>query len=275
MKKTTLLLAFASTIALASPGGHCFWNGTTLVCPQTHVGNYGTGPLETYKNDIIDHTNQIDFANKGEGAAAVTGTLTLDEDIKLIDVVPRYNPTGNIGLDMRLPVLQNSNSDEFGIGDISASGNYHFGNLDSEYGTNITTLRYKASTGDENKGLGSGESSITLTHTLAKNLENDLRFHGFLTYSMNMGDVDDSIALMGGVSHMGLMPNVAVANTKFTYFKQDDLSVADIWVELSSSKIVDGVPLSTGFKIPLINEADGYDGDKTFMLYASMTGFFN
>jgi hypothetical protein len=276
MKKITLLLAVATTFALASDHHDCTydWVTGTYICP-THIGGTSElATLETFKNDVIDHANQIEFANKGEGAMAVTGALSIGKDIKFVDIVPRYNPTGNIGFDARLPVIQNSDSDKFGIGDISLSGNYHFGNLDSEYGTNITTLRYKASTGSDTDGLGTGEGSITLTHALAKNLDNDLRFHGLLTYAMNMGDIDDAIAAMGGISHTGLIDNVAT-NSKFTYYMQGDLTVADLWVELSSSKIVDGVPLSTGLKIPLIDSYDGNDLDKYFMLYASFTGFFN
>ena len=227
-----------------------------------------------HSNDIIDHSNQIEFANQGAGAMALTGALSLGSDVKLIDVVPRYNPTGNLGFDARLPIVNNSNTDKFGIGDISLSGNYHFGNLDSEYGTNITTLRYKASTGSDTDGLGTGEGSITLTHTLAKNLDGDLRLHGLLTYAMNMGDIDDAIALMGGVSHTGLINNVA-SNAKFTYYTQGDFTAADLWVELSSKKLIDGVPLATGLKIPLIDSYDGTDLDKYFLLYASFTGFFD
>ena len=261
MKKITLSLVLATAFLLASD--------------HHHISTSELATLETFKNDIIDHSNQIEFANKGADAMAITGAISIGSDIKLIDVVPRYNPTGNLGFDARLPIMQNSESDEFGIGDISLSGNYHFGNLDSEYGTNISTLRYKASTGSDTDGLGTGEGSITLTHALAKNLEGDLRVHGLLTYAMNMGDIDDAIALMGGMSHKGLMPSVGVANTKLTYFTQGDFTAADLWVELSSKKLIDGVPLSTGLKIPLIDSYDGSDLDKYFLLYASFTGFFD
>ncbi len=276
MKKVILPLLLMSGALFASPGGHCYFNGTTLVCPTHHEGPNTSelATLETFKDDVIDHTNQIEFANRGKDAAAISGTLSIGKDIKFIDVVPRYNPTGHIGFDARLPIMQNSNTDKFGIGDISLSGNYHFGNLDSEYGTNITTLRYKASNGNDTDGLGTGEGSITLTHTLAKNLDGDLRLHAFITYAMNMGDIDDAIAFMGGISHTGLITNVA-SNAKFTYYKQGDLTAADLWVELSSTKIVDGLPLSTGLKVPLIDSYSGNDLDKYFMLYASMTGFFN
>lgn len=278
MKKIVLSLLAASVSLMASAGCHLVWNGVTFVevCPKVSLGSFSElATLETFKNDIIDHSNQVEFANKGEGSAAIGGALGLGNDVKWLDIVPRYNPTGNIGLDARLPMVQNSDSDEFGIGDISLSGNYHFGNLDSEFGTNITTLRYKASTGEETDGLGTGEGAISLTHTLAKNLGDGLRFHGLAQYTMNMGDIDDAIALMGGVSHTELVPDMAVLNAKFTYFQMDKLSVADLWIESSSTTIVPGVPLSAGLKIPLINDYDGADPDKYFMLYATMHSFFD
>lgn len=277
MKKITLLLAFATTFALASEHHGCYYDvwSSTYICPHHHISTSELATLETFKNDIIDHSNQVEFANRGEGAMAVTGAVSIGKDIKLIDVVPRYNPTGNLGFDARLPVMQNSNTDKFGIGDISLSGNYHFGNLDSEYGTNISTLRYKASTGSDTDELGTGEGSITLTHTLAKNIEGDMRIHGLLSYAMNMGDIDDAIALMAGVSHQGLLPDVGVVNAKFTYYNQGDVTAADLWAEFSSTKLIDGVPLATGLKIPLIDSYNGKDLDKYFLLYASFTGFFD
>lgn len=33
----------------------------------------------------------MEFANRGEGAMAVTGVVSIGKDIKLIDVVSRYN----------------------------------------------------------------------------------------------------------------------------------------------------------------------------------------
>ncbi len=65
-----------------------------------------------------------------------------------------------------------------------------------------------------------------------------------------------------------------ITNAKITYFNSGDYSAADIWVEWSSKKIVDGVPLSAGFKVPLYNDFDGNDVDKTFLLYLSASSFF-
>ncbi len=277
MKKVLLSLALSASALLASAGCHWeFINGTWVEHCPTAMGTSELATMQTFKNDVIDHTNQIDFATKGEGAMAVDGTLSIGSDIHYVDVVPRYNPTGNLGFDVRLPIVRNGESDEMGIGDISTSANYHFGTLESEYGVNISTLRYIASTGDEDNGLGTGSGAIVLTHALAKDLNQELRVHGLLNYTHYMDDdYDDSIALMGGISHMGLLPNVAVANVKFTYFMEDKLSVADLWAELSSTNIVPGIPLSSGIKIPLIDSYDGSDLDKTFMIYVKAMGFFN
>lgn len=275
-------MLLAAPLALMASPGHCpggyyDWLTGTYICPSSvGIGSASElATLETYKNDIVDHTNQIEFANKGEDAMGIGGSIGIGKKIKWIDIVPRYNPTGNIGLDARLPLVQNSETDKFGIGDFSISGNYHFGNLNSEYGTNITTLRYKSATGDLKDGTGTGESAISLTHTLAKNIGSDLRVHGLAQFTYNMGDVENSIAIMGGLSHTELIPQTAVANVKFTYYHQDKLTVADLWMELSSSTVVPDVPLSAGLKIPIMNDLDGADPEKYFMLYATMHSFFD
>ncbi len=280
MKKVIATLALGAVALLASPGhgDGCVYNWATgeYDCPAMSVsGTSELATLQTYKNEIVDHTNQVEFAKKGEGAMAVSATASFGKDIHYVDIVPRYNPTGNLGFDVRFPLIQNGESDEFGIGDISASSNYHFGNLQGDYGFNLTTLRYIAATGDDEKGLGMGEGAVALTHTLVKDITADVRVHGLVNYTMIMGDIDDSMALMAGVSHMGLIPSVAAVNAKFTYFAQDKLSVADLWMELSSTNIVPGVPLSGGLKVPLMDDYDGEELDKAFMLYVSAMGFFN
>ncbi len=266
MKKVILSLTLASTVLLSS--GYTYDEHG-----HEHLGTAEIATLEVFKNDIIDNSNQIEFATKKEGTVAVSGTLSIGNEIKYFDITPRYNITENIGLDARLPIVQNSDTDKFGIGDFSVAGNYHFGNPGSQYGTNISTLRYKSSTGSDTDGLGTGEGTISLTHTLAKNLQNSLRVHGLVTYQMNMGDIDDAIAIMGGLSHTNLI-DYAIVNTKLTYYTRGNLSVADLWAELSSEKMI-GLPFSAGIKIPLINSYDGTDLDKSFVFYLSATGFFN
>jgi hypothetical protein len=253
MKKITLSLLAVSVALLASPG-------------HTHHG--GGTTMATFVNDVIDNTNQIKFANSG-ATWGTTGTLVIDEDINILDVALRYNPTANWGLDARIPIVNNDITDETGIGDFSISGNYHFGTPDSEYGTNITTLRYKNASGDVDKGLGTDEDSYTLSHTVAKAFPNGFSFHGLATYTLNSGDIEDSFALMAGTSHQCLLTDKAVTNAKITYFHQDDFSATDLWIEWSNTNVLKGVPLAGGIKIPLQD-----DFDKTFLFYLSASGFF-
>ncbi len=257
MTKVTLSLLAASTLLLASP--------------SHSGGEFAT--LNTFINDVIDNTNQIDFANSGKTLGA-TGIFVFAEDVQALDIALRYNLNANVGFDARLPIVKNDFSDETGIGDFSVSTNYHFGQPESEYGTNITTLRYKTSTGDVDDRLGTDESAVTLSHTIAKDLSNGFSFHGLATYSMNSGDIEDSFALMAGTSHQCFFSENVTTNAKITYYNQDDLSAADLWIQWSSTKIITDIPLSAGIKIPLLNDYDGEDLDKTVLFYVSASNFY-
>ena len=260
MKKITLALFACSVLLSAAPWGH-------------HHINSEFATQQMFTNDIIDNTDQIEFVNSDKQLGA-TGTLEIGDDIDLIDLSMRYQPIDHLGFDIRLPVVSNDIVDEFGIGDFSLSANYHFGRPEEDFGTNITTLRYKTTSGDEDKGLGTGEGSFTLTHTTAKDIAGGFRLHGLLTYTFNSGNIDDSFALMFGGSHECLLSEYVTTNAKITYFDQDKLSVADLWVEWSTKKIIPDAPLSAGFKIPLVNKFDGDSLNKTVLFYVSASSFF-
>ncbi|OQX60178.1 MAG: hypothetical protein B5M52_00855 [Helicobacteraceae bacterium 4484_230] len=260
MKKIVVTLFACSILLSAAP-----W--------ERHHINSEFATLQTFTNDIIDNTDQIEFANSDK-QLGTTGAVQVGDDINLLDLSMRYQPIDHLGFDIRLPVVSNDIADEFGIGDFSLSANYHFGQPEADFGTNITTLRYKTTSGNEDKGLGTGEGSFTLTHTTAKDIAGGFRLHGLLTYTLNSGDIDDSFAVMFGGSHECLLSEYVTTNVKITYFDQDKLGVADLWVEWSTEKIIPGAPLSAGLKIPLINKLDGDSLHKSVLFYVSASSFF-
>jgi len=271
MKKITLGLVACSALLMASPH-HAPDFPTELV---TMIGNQGL------VNDVIDHMNQVDMANKPAGTTGVTGQIVAGGDnVNLFNVSVRHNFNANVGVDFKLPVVMSEGDygmeswDETGIGDISVAANYHFGTPASEYGTNITTLRYKSTTGDDEKYVGSGEGAFTLSHKIAKDLQNGFSFHGLASYTLNDGEVEDSMLFMVGTSHQCLLSDKAVTNAKFTYFDDGDTTVADIWLEWNSDKVFAGIPVGAGIKIPIIDEYMDYDGTKAVMVYLSTSGFF-
>ena len=266
MKKITLALLASASLLMASDHHEE---------PNNELVTY-----QTFTNDIIDNTNQVEFVNSGKKMGA-TGIVGVGDKHNIIDLALRYQPIDHLGFDIRLPIQDNDFTDETGIGDASVSVNYHFGQFADTFGTNIFTFRYKSTSGDEDKGLGTGEDAYTLTYTMANEITDDVRFYGLLTYTMNPGeytdsttgtviDYDDSYAGMLGASY----ESTVSTNAKVTYFGQDDLSVSDFWIELSTKKVIPNVPLAIGVKIPITNKDDNFDYDKTYLFYLSVSSFF-
>ncbi|RLA72663.1 MAG: hypothetical protein DRG24_02345 [Epsilonproteobacteria bacterium] len=275
MKKITLALLACSALLTAS-SGHDHGHGKTSE----------QATLQTFTNDIIDNTTQVEFANsdKKMGATAIVG---VGDEHNVLDLALRYQPINHLGFDIRLPIVDNEVTDENGIGDFSASANLHFGKFSDTMGTNIFTFRYKSTSGDEEKGLGSGADAYTVTYTMANDLSSHIRFYLLGTYTFNSDDdsdsknvieYEDAYAGMLGLSY----ESTVSTNTKVTYFEQDipggadTLTVADFWLEFSTKKIVPNVPMALGVKIPIVSEYDKdlIDLDKTYLFYFSMSSFF-
>jgi len=267
MKKITLALLACSALLMAS---------------RDHGTTSEQATLQTFTNDIIDNTNQVEFANSDKKMRA-TGIVGVGDEHNIIDLALRYQPIDHLGFDIRLPIQENEISDETGIGDASASVNMHFGQTTDSMGTNIFTFRYKSTSGDEDKGLGTGADAYTLTYTMANDLTEHVRFYGLATYTFNTDDkndneIEDAYAGMLGTSY----ESTVSTNMKMTYFEQDipggadTLTVLDFWLEFSTKKIVPNVPMALGVKIPIISEfdKDTTDLDKTYLFYFSMSSFF-
>ncbi|MBD3843192.1 MAG: hypothetical protein IE909_15190 [Campylobacterales bacterium] len=248
----------------------------------------------TTVNEVLTNTGRMDLANDSSSKAAATGQFIYAGNIKVINLPLGYNVTENIGLEAGVPVVSVSDfgvtkEDNMGLGDISVGANYHFGNYGSGSGLNVTTLRYKSSTGDEKKGLGLGKDSYTLSHAFAKEM-GFVRAHASLSYTLNDDTVlGNSYNLMVGASRPCLLSDTVRTNAKLTYFNIDEVKkngatwvsgfrTMDFWLEWNSDKLVSGVPLGLGLKIPLINEieANGItaDADKVFLVYLSASSLF-
>lgn len=298
MKKILLSAALMAVPMFASP----YSCSPDYDCPATEAVTL----LEpTTVNEVVTNVGRMDFANSSEQKAAVTGQFIYSGDAKVISLPLGYNVTENIGLEAGVPIVSVkwintttfAKEDNVGLGDISVGANYHFGNYGAGSGLNVTTIRYKSSTGDEKKGLGLGKDSYTLSHAFAKDL-GVVRAHASLSYTLNDDTVlGNSYNVMIGASRPCLLSDAVRTNVKLTYFNIDEViknskvyasgfRTMDLWVEWNSEKIVTGVPLGFGIKIPLVNEftytdyaTAGFptktaDGDKKFLAYLSVSSFF-
>ncbi|EDZ62773.1 hypothetical protein SMGD1_2783 [Sulfurimonas gotlandica GD1] len=284
MKKITISLLVATTLLFgASYDPHAnFPSNSDKTDQQTYVTN------QTVVNDIITTPTKVEFINSGK-LAGVGVQIISAGDIKVLNIPVGVNIGSNFGIEANVPILRVYNAmldeENTGLGDVSIGGNFHFGKYSDMMGNNITTLLYKTITGDEDKGLGTIRQSTTLSHRVTKYMDGRYQAHGLVSYTVN-DDLDSGNAymLMAGGAMPCLMTDKVTTNAKLTYFHVDSVSSlgvktgevksADLWLSWNSSKIIGDAPLGFGVKIPLVNELDGVDKDKTVLFYLSASSFF-
>ncbi|MBU0721711.1 hypothetical protein KJ877_10240 [bacterium] len=271
MKKITLSLLAVSTLVFGSPFHNAdTTDGDTLIINQTVV------------NDVVSDAPKVDFVSSDK-TVGVTAQYIYSNDISLLNVPVGLNIGSNFGLEVNIPLVsvKVASTTESGLGDISVGGNFHFGKPWDPSGTNITTLLYKTTTGDKDKVLGSGYEAFTLSHRITKDIDTRYQVNGLLSYTVNDEMISgNSYMVMAGGSMPCLFWDKVKTSAKVTYFGVDavngfgELKSGNLWLSWNSSKIVNGVPLGLGVKIPLLEEIDGVEKDKTVLFYLSASSFF-
>ncbi len=169
--------------------------------------------------------------------------------------------------------------------------------MDALSGLNVFTLLYKTTTGDENKGLGSGADAYSFAYKFAKRVGGKYAIHALGSYTLNNDytnqwntniDYGDSYLVVLGGSMPCLLFEKVTTSAKLMYFHADDTSFSgfesgktdavDLWIQRDSVHLVSGVPLGAGIKIPIMSEIDTGGGltndDTTFSFYVSVSGLF-
>ena len=280
MKKIVVATTLASVALLAEPYMPHFSEENTdavIVAEQTTV------------NDITVSNVRSDFA-LGTHTSMASAQYINNGDVSILNIPVGYNITNNIGLEANIPFVQVKSDfadTQRGIGDVSVGMNYHFGSYRSVSGLHLTTLRYKSTSGDEEKGLGTGKAAYTLSHSFTKELGADFRGHALASYTFNDEEVlGDSYNVMLGVSRPCLLNDKLRTNVKFAYFNMKEneyemngITTADVWLEWNTQSLLTNVPLGFGVKIPLVNEISSFgttvDADKTVFFYLSAGSFFD
>lgn len=235
-------------------------------------------------NEVSISVVRTDFATTNQTAMAMAQYIN-NGDVSIVNIPLGYNITDNIGLEAGVPIVDTetfAGDEETGLGDISIGANYHFGRFSDSSGFNMTTLRYKSTTGDEDKALGTGEEAYTLSHNFAKEVGAGFRLHAMAAYTLNTGEVvGDAYTAMLGTSRPCLLVDNYRTNVKLAYLEIEEndydtngVTNIDFWLEFSSEKM----PLAFGVKVPLVSEISSYgtttDADKTVMFYLSAGSFF-
>lgn len=249
---------------------------------------------QTYTNDIMNSTNKLDFQNNKE-ASQVGGQLLMGDDVTIFNIPMSFKVIDQVSIDLNAPIVNIKNATSFGgpdtpdytdIGDISIAANYRYGDFKAEEGLHLATLRYKSTTGDVTRFLGTGKPSYTLAYNFAKEIS-EFILNAYASYTLNDKLVlGDSISLMVGGSHQSFLFEEVRTNVKLSYL---DIAIegfipgytqANLWLEFSSKTLVEGMHLGAGIKIPLIDDVNNFggvttDGTNGLMLYISTANFFS
>jgi len=282
MKKIALSLLVASMSLMAYDD----FNGEEgdSTDSQVYVEN------QTVVNNVISNTPKTNLitSDKNYGVAS---ELINAGDITILNIPVGMKVGYGFGIEANIPLVSVTDygwkkEDNAGLGDISLGLNYNFGKLSDSTGLNISTVLYKTTTGDDQKGLGSGVSAVTLSHDFSKSLNEKYTVNALASYTLNDDTVlGNSYMLMAGGSMPCLISDKVKTSAKLTYFYVEDhtdsygwtggeVKSADLWLQWDTDKLIKTVPLGFGIKVPLLNQVDGNDADKTVLFYLSASSLF-
>lgn len=155
-----------------------------------------------------------------------------------------------------------------GVGDVGLGVNYHVKQLDAKYGMHIIQIKYKSTTGDAAKSLGSGASNFMFSHKFNMIFEDstiDTAFSYTSNGSYNGTDYGNATSFVFSGTAKSLFKRPIEGTLKLSYFKSENNTVGtavfgkttnvDLWIEFASSAYFH-TPLSFGLKLPLYAEAN-------------------
>ena len=260
---------------LASVGLFAFPSDSTLISDQTST------------NDIMNVSNKIDFVS-GKNEKQVGGQLIFAEDLMILNVPMSFRMNDAVTVDLNVPIINAQGgsgvADSTDIGDVSIGANYQSGDYTSDTGLHLTTIRYKSTTGDATRFLGSGKPAYTVAYNYAKNNSDELRLNAYASYTLNDKFVTgDAISLMGGATYK--LSDQRDAHVKLSYLDtaqegfNNGYTEANLWLEVSSKDLVEGMHLGAGIKVPIIDDINfpggvTVDGLNSVVFYISTTSFF-
>lgn len=132
-----------------------------------------------------------------------------------ITIVPIYGLTENVQLCAEIPIdilRPHNDSDEEGLGDIKLASKFLIIKETDEIPAILFKTIVKLATGDEDKGLGSGDEDVTLLGAITKSV-NKLTVHGNIGYTFVGKDWDSSLndyMLYGIAFEYSVIPEISV-----------------------------------------------------------------
>lgn len=280
---------------------------TTTVTNQSTVNNIIVDQLKsTTIEQSVEQQSQKEQRSRAMSGYAGAQYIYGD-NIQIFNIPVGLDVGYGVGVEANVPVVfvkqkvSGTGQNEKGLGDISAGLYYHFG-TPSGSGLSIVSVLYKSTTGDDKKGLGSGADAYSVSYKYAKRIAGKYTLHALGSYTINndkdpdqfggtLGYGDSYMAMIGG-SMPCLLNSKVTTSAKLTYFHADDntytapgvnnksgkTDTTDLWIQWDSTKLVSGVPLGLGVKIPLQNKINSFGTtvhpDKTFSFYLSVAGLF-
>ena len=282
-------------------------DSSTTVTNQSTVNNVIVDQIKTtvIEESISSNEDQKSTQNRVSGYAGAQ-YLYSSNDTQIFNIPLGIGIGYGVGVEANIPVVFTKGIDwttgqkesYSGLGDISAGLNYHFG-IPASSGLSIITLLYKSTTGDEKKYLGSGADAYSLSYKYLKRVGGKYTLHLLGSYTLNNDftnqfgsniDYGDSYMAVIGGSMPCLLSDKVTTSAKLTYFHANEnkvtysggggytygeTDITDLWIQWDSTKILSGLPLGFGVKIPLQHSVkNAPNPDKKFSFYLSASGLF-
>ncbi len=227
-----------------------------------------------YMNNIVAVEGEKYLQLEGKDRGVKTNVDLLYSDTYFItNIMASYVYDNMVGFSAALPLMQNSITTESGVSDAMVEINFNAGDFgEKSFKNNIFALRYSIDSGDFDKGLGSGSSSISILWDSTIDAGNDFDLFWSLMWTFYLDDVTKGVNLYTpgeedtgwiGLRHPCLLSDKIDTNLKLNWQTKysDDIiagptydsgyNLVDATVEWSSDKLIKNFPLKAGVKIPI------------------------
>jgi len=280
MKKSLLLTALAANLLMASD-------------KPPHI----SGILQ-YMNTLVETPSQKYTQLKSSDSNFKVGVDTyISSSYNIVNIPLSYVYNDLVGISVYIPYIeaQYGSLDERDIGDTTYEISFNAGTFDEGIPAenNIFGIRYTNASGDAQKGVSVGASSIGIFWD-TNAIVGDWTLYGSLLWTYYIDDVKSSNGIEYtpggedifwiGASHECLLTDKINTTAKLNWqYKMEDetltgyningtsYNIVDLTIEWESEKLVEKLPIHAGVKIPIW---DSNVVDNEFMFFVGVSKLF-
>lgn len=285
MKKILL----SSALVTATLFGATYTEGEshTLIVNQNTINDVLDVPQITESKVVKADGSKVEQVQIQMSAA---GQYVTTAGVSILNIPISYKLSDSMTMDITIPHLSVDTGAgvNSGLGDMAFGTTIQLKDAPKILGDNRVQIKYKTTSGDSSRGLGSGATNIMLSHKLNK-MFTTASLSTAISYTQNSETVTnikygDAVSWAVGGKYYNIANQNVDLSAKFSYFHManhvlntgvgfGETLVTDIWLEASTSRYM-GLPIAVGLKIPMDAEVSGVGIDTSTSVYVSIAGMF-